>query len=420
MTQDLLQHNYLIYAAIGLSAFALGIVIGLLIKHISLIKLRAELDKQNALHTEKLATLEQANEQLKNSFAALSQSALKDNREAFMQMAEQNLKQHQLVAKAEMDKREQSIEGMVKPIREALNKTESQLKEMEKERAASLGSLTQQLHAVAETQSILQAETRNLVTALRRPEVRGQWGEITLKRLAELAGMVEYCDFTEQTSVRSEDGLLRPDMIVRMPDQRELIIDAKTPLDAYLSAVQAESDEARKQALLQHASIVRKRVRELAHKKYWDQFKKAPDYVVLFIPGDQFLSAALEVDSDIMDYALSNQVILATPTSLIALLRAVAFGWRQQAVADNAEKIQKLGEDLYSRVTTFSEHLSKMGTSLGKTVDFFNKAVGSMDRNVLPGARKFIELGIEEKKKLAEPEQIENQPRAVNDTNEGS
>lgn len=401
-------------ACIGL---LIGFSIGFLFKQIQLLKLQAELDKQVALYDEKLAAVAQASNLAQENFNALSQSTLKatleQGREIYTQMAEQNLKQHQLVAKAEMDKRETSIAGMVNPIKEALNKTEKQLQSMEKERAASLGSLNQQLHAVAETQSILQAETRNLVTALRRPEVRGQWGEITLKRLAELAGMVEYCDFSEQTSVRSEDGLLRPDMIVRMPDQRELIIDAKTPLDAYLSSVQAESEADKKSALQQHANIVRKRVRELAQKKYWDQFDRAPDYVVLFIPGDQFLSAALEVDSEIMEYALSNQVILATPTSLIALLRAVAFGWRQQAVAENAEKIQKLGEDLYNRVTTFSEHMGKMGANLGKTVDFFNKAVGSMDRNVLSGARKFVELGIEEKKKLAKVEQIESQPRSV-------
>lgn len=415
--KSLLASPYFLPTLLGLIGLLLGFAIGFLYKQMQLLKLSAELDKQTALYDEKLAAVEQASNLAQENFNALSQSALKatldQGREMYTQMAEQNLKQHQMVAKVEMEKRETSIAGMVNPIKEALNKTEQQLQSMEKERAASLGSLNQQLHAVAETQNILQAETRNLVTALRRPEVRGQWGEITLKRLAELAGMVEYCDFTEQTSVRSEDGLLRPDMIVRMPDQRELIIDAKTPLDAYLTAVQAESDEDKKAALVQHANIVRKRVRELAQKKYWDQFDKAPDYVVLFIPGDQFLSAALEVDSEIMEYALSNQVILATPTSLIALLRAVAFGWRQQAVAENAEKIQKLGEEMYARVTTFSEHMSKMGANLGKTVDFFNKAVGSMDRNVLSSARKFIELGIEEKKKLPQPEQIETQPRSV-------
>lgn len=411
--EDITLHPYFLPAITAVLGLVVGIVLGLLIKHIAIIKMRAELDKQDALHATKIAALEKTEATMQQQFNQLSQSALKDNRDAFMQMAEQNLKQHQLVAKAEMDKREQSISGMVKPIREALNKTETQLRELEKERAASMGTLTQQLHAVAETQNLLQSETRNLVTALRRPEVRGQWGEMTLKRLAELAGMVEYCDFTEQTTVRSEDGLQRPDMIVRMPDNRELVIDAKTPLDAYLSAVQASTDEERKQALLTHASIVRKRVRELAQKKYWDQFKQAPDYVVLFIPGDQFLSSALEVDGEIMEFALSNQVILATPTSLVALLRAVAFGWRQQSVAENAEKIQKLGEDLYSRVTTFSEHLSRMGASLSKSVDAFNKAVGSLERNVLPGARKFVELGIEEKKKLADAEQIENQPRNI-------
>ena len=265
---------------LGFIGLLLGFALGFRFKQIQLIKLQAEIDKQDALHNEKLAAVEQASHLAQENFNALSQSALKatleQGREIYTQIAEQHLKQHQLVAKTEMDQREISIANMVNPIKEALNKTEQQLQNMEKERATNLGSLNQQLHAVAETQNILQAETRNLVTALRRPEVRGQWGEITLKRLAELAGMVEYCDFTEQTSVRSEEGLLRPDMIVCMPDQRELIIDAKTPLDAYLSAVQAENDEDKKLALTRHANIVRKRVRELAQKKYWDQFDKAP------------------------------------------------------------------------------------------------------------------------------------------------
>lgn len=401
----------------ALTCLTLGLILGWLLSRLKaqaqLAALRAELDKQDAIHQQKLQTLEQANQQLKDSFASLSQEALKQNREAFFQMAEQNLKQHQLVAKAEMDKREKSIEGMVNPIREALSKTEQQLREIEKERKEAYGSLKQHLSSMAETQSLLQSETRNLVTALRRPEVRGQWGELTLKRLAELAGMTEYCDFVEQESVQSEAGLLRPDMIVRMPDQRELIIDAKTPLDAYLSALDADSDSARQTEMARHARKVRDRVKELASKRYWSQFKRSPDYVVLFIPGDQFLSAALEVDGELLEYALNNQVILATPTSLIALLRAVAFGWRQQAVAENAEKIQHLGEELYGRIATFAEHLGRVGSSLGKSVEHFNKAVGSLDRNVLPGARKFVEMGLERKKELSEPEQIEKLPRVV-------
>lgn len=382
-------------------------------------KLRSELDKQNALHHEKLIALEQANEQIKENFSNLSRHALKENRESFLSLAQTEISHHlqkqHLASKADLDKREQSIESMVKPIKEALAKTDEQLREIEKERMANVGSLKQQLHTLAETQSALQSETRNLVTALRRPEVRGQWGEMTLKRLAELSGMVEHCDFTEQTSVQTDTGMQRPDLIVRMPDNRELVVDAKTPLDAYLTAVQASTDEEREAALKHHASTVKKRVQELAQKNYWAQFKNAPDYVVLFIPGEQFLTAALDVDHNLMEYALSNRIILSTPTSLVALLRAVAFGWRQQSVAENAEHIQQLGEVLYQRISTFTEHMNKLGNNLDKSVDFFNKAVGSIERNILPSARKFTELGIEEKKPISDTPKVDSKTRTLNE-----
>ncbi|MFP5506221.1 MAG: DNA recombination protein RmuC, partial [Gammaproteobacteria bacterium] len=266
---------------------------------------------------------------------------------------------------------------------------------------------------MAESQRLLQGETRNLVQALRRPEVRGQWGELTLKRLAELAGMVDRCDFYEQEQVQTEAGRARPDMIVRMPDGREIVVDAKTPLDAYLSAVEAVDDVARKRELERHARKVRERVRELSAKAYWQQFRNAPDFVVLFIPGDQFLTAALDQDRTLIEDALAAKVILATPTSLVALLRAIAFGWRQDALTENAEVIRKVGEDLYQRLGTFAEHLTKMGRSLDASVAAYNKAVGSFDTRILPGARKFTELGITAKSELAEADPIERAARAV-------
>jgi DNA recombination protein RmuC len=346
-----------------------------------------------------------------DSFAALSSRALRENNEIFLKLAEENLQKHQQAARNELEKKEKSIEGLLKPIRETLEKTEKQMHEIEKERKQAYGSLQQHLHQMTETQIRLQQETRNLVSALRRPEVRGQWGEMTLKRLAELAGLIEYCDFYEQETLSTENGVMRPDMVVRMPDRRELVIDAKTPLDAYLNAVQSTDESQKLLELQRHARKLRERVKELAAKAYWSQFKQSPDFVVLFIPGEQFLSAALEQDPQLLEYALANKVILATPTSLIALLRAVAFGWRQQAVAKNAEQIQSLGTELYNRMQAFVEHLEKLGNSLGSSIEHYNRAVGSLERSVLPGARKFAELGIETRKEIETLEQIEKTPR---------
>lgn len=396
-------------------ALAIGLLIGFLIGYIRTIYYKSALTSERNLHEEKLKLLEQANEKMSDHFSVLSSRALQQNNDTFLKLAEQNLSKYQLQAKNELKEREKSIEVMVKPIRDALEKTEKQLHEIEKERKASFGSLTEHLRQMNETQIRLQRETGNLVSALRRPEVRGQWGEMTLKRLAELAGMTGYCDFYEQESVSNESGIMRPDMIVRMPDKRELVVDAKTPLDAYLNAVQSDNDSTRLAELQRHARKLRERVKELASKAYWMQFKHSPDYVVLFVPGDQFLSAALEQDAGILEYALGNKVILATPTSLIALLRAVAFGWRQQAVAQNAEQIQQLGEELHNRMLTFTDHLVKLGSTLGSSVDNFNKAVGSLEKSVLPGARKFTELGIESRKQIESMDPIEKAPRKITD-----
>ena len=371
------------------------------------IELGTKLELELRNHQEKLHTLEQAREQLSHTFSTLSNQALKHNNETFLKLAEENLKTHQTKAQGELEHREKAIENMVKPIREALEKTEKQIHNIEKERKESYGALNAHLETMARSQQSLQDQTQQLVNALRRPEVRGQWGELTLKRLAELAGMVEYCDFYEQENVNTDEGRLRPDMIVRMPDQREIVVDVKTPLDAYLSAVEAKDENSRKQHLQRHAKNVRQRVAELSQKSYWAQFKDSPNFVVLFIPGDQFLSSALDYDKSLLEDALSQQVILATPTSFVALLRAVAYGWRQEQLAKNAEVIRKIGEDLYHRLNNFSDHLQKMGRSLESSMKSYNRAVGSFDSRVLPGARKFIELGISSTKEIDEPQQIE-------------
>ena len=351
--------------------------------------------------------------EIEKTFALLSSEALRQNSKTFLQLAQESLKQFHVQAKGDLEQKEKAVENMVKPIREALEKTEQQVRLMENERKQAYGALHKHLETMAQTQLLLQGETRNLVQALRRPEVRGQWGELTLKRLVELAGMVEHCDFSLQETVSGEDGAMRPDMVVRMPDGREIVVDAKTPLDAYLSAIEAPDEATRTRHLLRHAANLREHVRDLAAKAYWTQFRNAPDFVVLFIPGDQFLGAALDVDRALLEDALKQKIILATPTSFVALLRAVAYGWRQEVLAANADRIREVGEDLYQRLAVFTEHLSKLGSSLEGSVSHFNKAVGSFDSKVLPGARKFVEMGVTPKKPLEPPVPLEIAPRAV-------
>ena len=376
-------------------------------------RLEDELELERRMIAERDVALQTMNATMKDSFSSMAAAALRNNNEQFLHLARENLGALQTRADSELEKREQAVENLVKPIREALEKNEQQVRRMEAERREAQGALTRQLEMLFESHRLLQGETRNLVQALRRPEVRGQWGEMTLKRLAELAGMVEYCDFFEQEQVRTEQGALRPDMVVRMPDGREIVVDAKTPLDAYLSAVEARDDTEKTQALDRHARKVRERVRELSAKAYWQQFRNAPDFVVLFIPGDQFLSAALERDRSLLEDALADKVILATPTSLVALLRAVAYGWRQEALAENAERIRQVGEEMYARLATFSEHLARVGKSLDNGVNAYNKAVGSFDSRILPSARKFSEMGIQSKKDVDGLEPLERSPRPL-------
>lgn len=416
--------NELMLNEITIAAILIAALIGSLITYILLqLKLSKLREKNSALSTrlevvqqnsnEKIESLEKARLQLSETFAALSSKALKNNNEEFLKLAQENLKQYQSQAVNELDKKEKAIEHLLTPIKESLSKTEQQIQNIEKDRKESYGALHKHLETMAHTQATLQDETRKLVTALRRPEVRGQWGEMTLKRLAELAGMVEHCDFFEQEQVRTDDGTLRPDMIVRMPDGREIVVDVKTPLDAYISAIEAVDDNERQIHLKRHTQNVKHRINELADKSYWNQFKNAPDFVVLFIPGDQFLSAALDQEPDILENALSRQVILATPTSFVALLRAVGYGWRQEQLAENAEHIKTVGEELYGRLQTFTEHLQKLGRSLDTGMKHYNSAVGSFDSRVLPSARKFNEMGISADKKISQPNQVETAVRQI-------
>jgi DNA recombination protein RmuC len=381
---------------------------------VELAQARAELGSQEALAQEREQALELAAMRVRAGFDAAAAEALRGNSEVFLQMARQALEQQQQLAERQLTEREKAVESMLAPVREALQRTHEQITRIEKERAETFGALRSSIESVALGQQALQRETRNLVTALRRPEVRGQWGEMTLRRLAELAGMVEHCDFAEQVHVAGEDGALRPDMIVNMPDGRQLVVDVKTPLDAYLSAVEAQDDAARDAALKRHAQAVTERVRALASKAYWSQFEHSPDFVVLFIPGDQFLAAAVAEAPSLLEDAVRQHVIIATPTSFVALLKAVAYGWRQNALAENAARIQELAEDLYKRLARFGDHMARIGRSLGQSVDAYNSAVGSLERQVLPGARKFTELGLrpgKEIEEIAPVEKLAREPR---------
>jgi len=413
-----------VYLEVGAPALAIGILLGALIAWLigrrrqeklqrELSDLGGRLKSQEALQTEREAAFELANARLTRAFSELANQSLRSNSEHFLKLAEQNLGTQQEKAKRELSEREKAVEALVKPIREALDASQRQIAELEKARSEAYGGIKNQLEAMQLGQKSLAQETQNLVNALRRPEVRGRWGEITLRRLVELAGMVEHCDFVEQVHTVGADQVIRPDMIVRMPDQRELVVDVKTPLDAYLGAAEAQDDAQRQLALERHAKNVRAHIRMLASKTYWDQFEMSPEFVILFIPGDQFLSAALNEEPDLIEYALSRQIILATPTSFVALLKAVAYGWRQLALADNAREIRILAEDLYGRLATFVTHMNRVGRQLASSVENYNKAVGSLERSVLPGARKFTELGVHAKKEIEKLESLEPVPRTM-------
>ncbi len=403
-----------------------GLVLGVLIMWLVARSRRRELENQNellearlktqdAVQAERDAAYDAATSRLATAFSDLANQSLKSNSENFLRLAEQNLGVQHQKAKRELGEREQAVENLVKPIREALQRSHEQISALEKARSEAYGGIRSQLETMQSSQQSLAQETQNLVNALRRPEVRGRWGEITLRRLVELAGMVDHCDFEEQVHTTAEDKVIRPDMIVRMPNNRELVVDVKTPLDAYLEAIEAKDDAQRELGLKRHARNVRDHIRKLASKAYWEQFSQSPEFVILFIPGDQFLSAALNEDPDLIESALAQHIILATPTSFVALLKAVAYGWRQLQLADNAQEIRKLAEDLYGRLGTFVGHLNRVGKQLNSSVENYNKAVGSLERKVLPGARKFTELGVHPKKEIESVETLEALPRTLVD-----
>ncbi|HXB19094.1 MAG TPA: DNA recombination protein RmuC [Steroidobacteraceae bacterium] len=362
--------------------------------HVELTAVRVRLESSTLQDADRAQLLEQSEHRLRASFDSLAGEALRANNELFLQLARETLGRNQAVAEGALKEREAAVAQLVLPLRVALERTEAQVQALERDRREAFATLRTQIESLSGGQAQLSRETRNLVTALRRPEVRGRWGELTLRRLVELAGLTEHCDFTEQLRVTGAEGALRPDLVVHMPDARDLVIDAKTPLDGYLAALEAGNDEERTQALKRHAQQVESRVRDLAAKSYWTQFERSPEFAVLFLPGDQFLSAALAERPELLENALSQGVIITTPSTLIALLKTVAYGWRQSEVAHNAAIIRDLGQELYRRLATFDGHLARMGQRLASAVEAYNSAVGSLERQVLPQARRFTELGV--------------------------
>ncbi len=410
----------LIAAAALLLGVALGFLAGQLLGVRRVGALRVELESARVrleagarAEAERIGFLEQSESRLRTAFDSLAAESLRANSELFLRLAREALGRDQVIAQSGLKEREAAIAQLVEPLRAALERAEQHTQALERERREAYTALRTQIESLASGQSQLQRETRNLVTALRRPEVRGRWGELTLRRLVELAGLTEHCDFTEQLHVAGEEGALRPDLVVHMPEARDLVIDAKTPLDAYLEALEAQTDEQRQLALRKHAQQVETRVRHLASKAYWAQFPQSPDFAVLFLPGDQFLGAALAERPELLESALRQSVIIATPSTLIALLKTVAYGWRQSAVAANAATVASLGQELYRRLSAFTAHLERLGQRLGGAVDAYNSAVGSLERQVLPQARRFPELGVTADAPLPVLEGLETPVREV-------
>jgi DNA recombination protein RmuC len=408
----------LIIFIVAAAALLAGAVLGMLVGHIraaqriealrvALTAAQTRLEASVLADQDRVDLLEQSETRLRVAFDSIAGATLRSNSELFLRLAREALGRDQAVAQGALKEREAAIAQLIEPLRSALQRTEAQVQEIERERRDAFSTLRTQIETLAGGQVQLQKETRNLVTALRRPEVRGRWGEMTLRRLVELAGLSEHCDFTEQPQVLGEEGAaLRPDLVVHMPEARDLVIDAKTPLEAYLSAIDAGTEEERQQALKRHAQQVEARVRDLASKNYWAQFAHSPEFAVLFLPGDQFLSAALAERPQLMETALTQGVIIATPSTLIALLKTVAYGWRQSAVAHNAALIRDLGQELYRRLGTFGGHLGRMGQRLGGAVEAYNAAVGSLERQVMSQARRFTEVGVTADAPLPEIEQV--------------
>ena len=376
-------------------------------------RLEERLRQEREAAAEKLTVLDDAQKRLSDAFQALSAEALHRNNEAFLQLARTQLGTFQSEAAQDLEGRRKAIDELVAPIRESLGKVDEKLQVVEKERAGHYAALTRQLELVAGSQEQLRSETANLAQALRAPSVRGRWGEMQLRRVVEMVGMLDHCDFHEQRTVSGEEGLQRPDLVVHLPAGKSVVVDAKVPLDAYLAAMETPGEDARRERLTEHARQVRGHMMKLSAKSYWKQFENAPDFVVMFLPGEVFYSAALEHDRSLLEDAFQRDVVLASPTTLISLLRAVHVGWNQEQLAENARKISEEGRLLYQRVATLAGHFEKLGSSLQSSVDHYNKAVGSLEQRVLVSARRMKDLGAGTSAELPEGRTVDQTPRAL-------
>jgi DNA recombination protein RmuC len=384
---------------------------------------RDELNQTQALHTqlstqlaaerataaEKIAALNDAHTRLTNEFKALSADALSRNNTSFLELARETFSKLQQQSIGDLEKRQQAIDAIVKPLKESLQQVDAKIGAIENARKEAYGTLSEQLRSLNTAQLQLQSEASRLSTALRSTSYAGSWGELQLRRVVEMADMLGYCDFCEQES----SGGLRADMVVRLPGGQRIVVDAKTPLESFRAASEATDEGIRLSRLAEHAQKVRGHIDALGAKNYWEQFQPAPEFVVLFLPGDQFLGAALQADSSLMDRAISKRVLLATPSTLIALLKAAAYGWRQESVSKNAEEVSQLGRQLYDRIVTFADNLDKIGRSLDVALKGYNAAVGSFESSLLPGARRFAELGARGGKELTSPASVETMAREV-------